>query len=901
MKSIINKIRLFVKNINKDQWLLIILSCFLFILASRIFYLQVLKWSYYQDQIARQNFNTNSIIATRWDIYISDRSQNNIKLTENIERYNIFVDTKFIPHKKKFIDLLGPILRKHFCVENWNNNIDQITCIKSIEKFTNTQILPPDPQLFFKLDGLLQTGYIYSGQFIPLSNAQLNSTWYKYTKLITWYIYSGTIDQIAKSQSQIKAKYKDDINQILSGTSSGQIISMISTRLDWLLYTGNRNSNFFRFIDNDLLIDELKNANISGMQIINNHYVYFFPDKMDINNEQNITNTIKQIFEKYWENISTSELQTYLLPQQNRYVSIAKWINSKIFFEIDQLKNLYTIQWFLGIISKMNISWRKANDQLTYLEADTNIFTDKNDLINKLDDIFKKYWFEVSVSAKNKILSSTKPAKYKIFPQWIPLFHGLWSEKDNNRYYPNDSLLSNVIWYLDNDGTAHWWIEKFFDEQLAGKNGKIIWIWASWLWEVGSNDFEITPKQDGNNIYLTIDAIIQKEVEKIIKFYQEDFRADSVSAMIMNPYNGKIISIANYPDYNPNNISDIYNLKPLEIWNRYIIDDETQLDTPVYYQSGTKLVEATPEIRKNLTIQKYIHKNIYWPKVLIDKNISLPYEPWSVLKWFTIWIWLDSDEISLTDKYFDKWSLSIDDFKISNVASACLWTNSFLHALQFSCNVWMIRIIQRIWQWTYYNYIQKLWFGKITWVELANEDAWFVADPNNNSKARFYNNSFGLGILVTPMQLAAGYSALVNWWYYIKPTIIDKITNSQGQIIYKYEKPDRTKVMKTQTSDAIKYALFQVVNWWQIKKFSIPWYTLWGKTGTAQIAYRGKYREWAGWTNGSFAWIITKNNLKYVIVVQIRRPRKSVRWELTAGKIFGDIAKYIISYEWIKS
>lgn len=901
MKNRINKIKLFIKNISRDQGLIIILSCFLLTLAVRIFYLQVIMWGHYQELIAKQNFWSTDIMATRWDIYISDKSNNPIKLTENIERYNIFVDTKFIPDKKKFIDLLSPILFEHFCIQNGNNAVDKLWCIKNIEKFTNSQILPEDPELFFKLDWWLHTWYIYSWQFIPLTDTQLLSTGYRYVKLVTWYIYSGTIDQISNNQNKIRQKYQEDVAQILSWTDSGQIISLIWNRLDALLYTWTRDSNFFRFIDNDLLIDDLQNANILGMKIINNHYIYFYPNEIGENNKKQIKKTLETIFDKYGDSLNDTDLDNYLSPQQNRYISIAKWINSKIFFEIDQLKNLYTIPGFLNAVSKMNISWRKVEDQWWYIEVDTNIYTNKSDLVNKLKSVFGDYWFTITDNAITKILTSIKPAKYKIFPQWIPLFHGLWSEKDDSRYYPNNSLLSNVIWYLDNDGVAHWWIEKFFDEQLAGKNGKIIWIWASWLGEVWSNDFEITPKTDGNNIYLTVDAVIQKEVEKILKFYQEDFRADSVSAIIINPYNGKIISMANYPDYNPNDISDVYNLKPLEISNRYILDDETQLDTPVYYQSGTKLVEAWPEIRKNLTIPKYIYKNIYWPKVLIDKNISLPYEPGSVFKWFTVGIWLDSDEIALTDQYYDKWSLTIDDFKISNVASACLGTNSFLHALQFSCNVWMIRIIQKIWQWTYYNYLEKLGFGKETWIELANEDAGFVADPNNNSKARFYNNSFWLWVLVTPLQLAAWYSTLVNWWYYIKPTIIDKITNSDGQTIYKYEKPDRIRVLKTETSEAIKYALFQVVNWWQIKKFSIPWYTLGGKTGTAQIAYKWIYREWAGWTNGSFAWIITKNNLKYVVVIQIRRPRKSLRWELTAGKIFWDIAKYIISYEWIKS
>lgn len=901
MKKYIDKISKSIKNITKEQWLIIVLSSFLLILIIRIFYLQIIMWPYYKDVITKQSFWSTEILATRWDIYMSDKSWNPIKLTQNIESYNIFIDTKFTSNKQKLISLLSPILFEHFCIENWNNqNILKIQCIKNIEKRTNNAILPPDPQLFFKLDGSITTWYIYDDKFVSLSEVQIQSTWYKWIKLVTWYIYSWMNDEFISKQQQIKKDYEAQVSQTVDSINTGQIIWLISQKLDQIIYTWTRDKNFFRFIDNDLLINDLQHANINWLKIIANNYIYFYPNNIKESEKQKIIKKLQDIFLKYWETISDSKIDIYLSPQENRYVSIAKWINANIFYKINELKNQYTPSGVVDYINWLKLEWRSWNPEWWYIDVDSNSSA-KEEIISKGTEIFNKFWFTLSNKAINRIKNSKKWEKFKLYPSWIWIFQWFWSEKENSRYYPNNNLLSNAIWYIDSDLIAHGGIEKFFDDILAWKNGKIVWLWNSRLWQVWSNDFEINPKIDWSNIYITIDPVIQKEVEKIIKNYQIEFRADSVAATIINPYNGKIVSMANYPNYNPNNLSEVYNLKPLELNNSYIIDDETQLDTPVYYETWWKLTEANPDIRKNLTIPKYIYKNIYWPKVLIDKNISLPYEPWSVLKWFTVWIWLDSDEISLEDKYYDKWNLVIDDFKISNVAKACLGTNSFLHALQFSCNVWMIRIIQKIWQRTYYNYLDKLWFGKQTWIELANEDAWFVADPNNNSKARFYNNSFWLGILATPMQLAAWYSALVNWWYYIKPTIIDKITNSNWQVVYKYEKPKRNKILKSETSDKIKYALYQVVNWWQIKKFAIPWYTLWGKTWTAQITYKWKYREWAWWTNGSFAWILTKDNLKYVVVIQIRRPRKSLRWELTAGKIFWDIAKFIISYDGLDS
>lgn len=901
MKKYIDRLNKSIKNITKDQSLIIVLSCFLAILVVRIFYLQVVMWDFYRDTITKQSFGSTDILANRWWIYMSDKSWNPIKLTENIESYNIFVDTKFVSNKNKLISLISPLFYEHFCIENWNKqNVTKLECIRNLEKRSNNQILPQDPELFFKLDWVVATWYIKDNQFIPLTDFQIQQTWYANTELTTWYIYSGMTDEFISKQRKAKNDYKEQVNQTLASIDTWQITSIISQKLDQIIYTWTRNKNFFRFIDNDLLIDDLENANIKWMSIVNNNYIYFYPKEINKPEKDNTIKKLQNIFLKYWEIINREKIESYLSPQENRYILLAKWINANVYYKISELKNRYTPVWVVEYINSLKLEWWYWDTQWWYVEVDSKK-VDKSDMISKISKIFDDYWFYLSNKAISRIQSSKQDEKFKLYPSWVWIFQWLWSEKENSRYYPNKSLLSNIIWYINTDLIAHWWIEKFFDDILAWKNGKIIWLGNSRLWQVWSNDFEINPKVDWSNIYLTIDPVIQKEIEKIIKSYQIEFRADSIATTIINPYNWKIISMANYPSYNPNDLSDVYNLKPLELENRYILDDETQLDTPVYYITWGKLTEANSEIRKNLTIPKYIYKNIYWPKVLIDKNISLPYEPWSVFKWFTVGIWLDSDEITLEDRYYDKWNLIIDDYKISNVAKACLWTNSYLHALQFSCNVWMIRIIQKIWQRTFYNYLEKLWFWKQTWIELANEDAWFVADPNNNSKARFYNNSFWLGILATPIQLAAWYSTLVNWGYYIKPTIVDKITNANWQVIYKYEKPKRTKILKSETSDKLKYALYQVVNWWQIKKFAIPWYTLGGKTWTAQISYRWKYREWAWRTNGSFAWILTKNNMKYVVIIQIRRPRQSLRWELTAGKVFWDIAKFIISYEWIEN
>ena len=102
------------------------------------------------------------------------------------------------------------------------------------------------------------------------------------------------------------------------------------------------------------------------------------------------------------------------------------------------------------------------------------------------------------------------------------------------------------------------------------------------------------------------------------------------------------------------------------------------------------------------------------------------------------------------------------------------------------------------------------------------------------------------------------------------------------------------QVIKKETSDKIRDTLFQVVYGGLTKKYGVPGYTIGGKTGTSQIAFKGKYMNGVGWTNGSFVGMVTRDDLKYIVVIQIRRPRTNQYGEYTAGRLFGDLAKFLI-------
>jgi stage V sporulation protein D (sporulation-specific penicillin-binding protein) len=115
-------------------------------------------------------------------------------------------------------------------------------------------------------------------------------------------------------------------------------------------------------------------------------------------------------------------------------------------------------------------------------------------------------------------------------------------------------------------------------------------------------------------------------------------KADSVSVLVYNPKNGNVKASVNYPSFNPNSYDDVYTLKPLDLENADIIDNETYVDVPVYVKTGGETKLATSYERTDVALKKYIAKNIYGPQVFVDKNISMSYEPGSIFKIFTVGI-----------------------------------------------------------------------------------------------------------------------------------------------------------------------------------------------------------------------------------------------------------------------
>lgn len=803
----------FIGNVNfsREIQLILLFSILFLIIIIRLFYIQIIQHKNYNTELMKQSTSLASIKADRWDIYAVDKTWQPVKLTENINLYDVALDpreiwynTWWVLMKDRFIELISPIVYKHLCIINWMDNIqwNKEECIKNIESFTNINLLPKQPELF------------YFGR-------QFDSEWNE-IPIISQEFYDFNFESFEEKKQNVINEFSEEY-----------AIQIIKQRLNEKIKIWIKEKNYVWYYPDEEFLNELKKQKFNFISIEANFYVYVIPKDPSNNRDKILFQTFMSRQNKA---LDQTTLDSLFKKQEYKYIKLFSSANPQIAQDIKQLQ---------------------------------------------IDYATEKY--------------SIDNSRYNNYS----IVHGIILEPKTIRYYPYGEFMSNILWYVDKNGEAFYWVEKYYNSILEWVNGQISWRSN---WNVWWSDFEVVNTKDWDDIILTVDIWIQKEVESIANKYLENFKADSIAVMVFDPNKWQVKASVSLPTYNPNNYNDAYTMIPLGPEYSYLIDNETYNEVPVYIYSGGKYIKAKSNERTDISLKKYISKNIYWASVFVDKNIATTFEPGSIFKAFTMAIWLDSDEVRLDDYYQDDWSVKIDIYTIKDAdQAACVWYHSLLEALINSCNVWMIRIVQSLGKEIFYNYLTKLWFWETTWIELAEEKKWSLPSASNISMAWFFNNSFWQWVAVTQIQLATAYSTLVNWGKYIKPTIISqiKVKSPNSDNIYTQETSNHSlkQIFRPEVSDEMRNALFSVVETNKDYRFAkVIWYRLWAKSWTSQIAYKWKYQRGEWWTQATFAGVVSIDNPEYIVLIWVSRPRTSQWWVATAGRIFNEIATFLIWY-----
>ncbi len=444
-----------------------------------------------------------------------------------------------------------------------------------------------------------------------------------------------------------------------------------------------------------------------------------------------------------------------------------------------------------------------------------------------------------------KKLSRTQAEKIK-----DKKYSGIGFTPETRRVYPEGTLASQILGFVNSSG-GNYGIEASFNKQLTGKNGTLKTttdVFGNSLM-IGSNDVDI-PAQNGENILLSIDRNIQAKTEKVLKTKMSEFGIKNGSAVIVDPSNGKVLAMANYPTYNPANYGAVKNAS---------------------------------DFNNNVTM--------------------MPYENGSVIKALTMAMGINEGVASADGTYYNVDKVKIEDRTIKNAVLGHTGQITFQTAINYSLNTGMVEIAKRLGNGTinksardkmYEYYHDRFGLGKKTGIEVS-ESAGIVIPPDRaeGNAVRYSNMSFGQGMDTTMIQTATAFSSIVNGGILYQPSLIAGTVDSNGDIKKKDSVVQNSNSISSDSSKQMRDILVKARKSVNPPK-DLSGYRIGGKTGTSETLVNGKYVE--NQTIGSYVGFGGNNSPKFVIMVSVWSEGKNIQGNIHAQPIFTEISNWLLNY-----
>lgn len=421
-----------------------------------------------------------------------------------------------------------------------------------------------------------------------------------------------------------------------------------------------------------------------------------------------------------------------------------------------------------------------------------------------------------------------------------PNVKGIWLEEDYVRKYPYNSLASDVIGFSNADDVGTIGLEASYNAILNGVDGREY----GYLEEGALLERTIKEAENGNTIVSTIDAELQKIVEKHILEFNEAYKDNAekgngslnTAVIIADPQSGEILAQASYPNFDLN--------KPRDI--------------SAYY--------TEKELKKMKEEEKVEILNNLWR----DFCVSDSYEPGSTAKPFTVAAGLETGKIRENEVYTCGGSLVVaeDTEPINCHYTAGHGTQTIAQSIANSCNVAMMEMIKVIGAEDFYRYQSIFGFGAQTGIDLPGEAEGILQDPELVGPVDLATNSFGQNFNVTMEQMVAGMSALINGGNYYEPHVVKQIQDENGNVIETKESVLKKRVISEQTSTMLKQYMKTVMEGTGTgASAAVEGYDIGGKTGTAE-----KYPRNSGKHLLSFIGYAPQDEPEVLIYVVIDEP-----------------------------
>ncbi len=481
------------------------------------------------------------------------------------------------------------------------------------------------------------------------------------------------------------------------------------------------------------------------------------------------------------------------------------------------------------------------------------------------------------------------------------LFAGINFQEKNYRYYPEGGLAAQIIGFTSDRGGLYG-IEQSFDTQLRGKKG----IFKTQLDATGQqvivgNDLIIQAATDGDNVTLTIDRSIQMEIERRLAKTVQDTKSDSGLAIVMEPKTGRIIALAHYPTFDPNEFgkaldTEDINLTEAEKQNIVSVGEPGEETHYLYLDRDSNYrIQVFKDTTSNgkTVVSKY--KNILGPGTYRNRVVADIFEPGSVFKAIAMSIALDDGDVTPQTTYNDTGPIQVDEYEIHNALNTYYGITTMREVLEKSLNTGMAFVSRKIGRELFSRYLKKFGFGERTDIEFEGEEEGQLKEGANWAESELVTYAFGQGIAVTPIQLITAISALANKGILMKPHIVYKTESAGGKVV-EYEPESVRRVISEKTAATIGAMMVSAVENGVANRGKVPGYHIAGKTGTAQTYKHGKPLTGPGTTIASFIGFAPLEDPKFTLLVKLDRPRSSIWADATAAPLFQEIAQFLFKY-----
>lgn len=433
-------------------------------------------------------------------------------------------------------------------------------------------------------------------------------------------------------------------------------------------------------------------------------------------------------------------------------------------------------------------------------------------------------------------------------------FAGMLYQQGSIRDYPENGLGAHVLGFVNAAGDGQYGVEGALEKRLKGQNGLLQAVTdvRNVPLTVGKDNIRIEAKA-GESIALTVDRNIQSYTESALKNGVEAAHATEGSVIVMNPNNGRVLAMANYPSYNP-----------------------------AEYAKQTNAA------------------------VFMNNVTMTPFEPGSIIKSFSFAAAIDKGAVTPSTVYNNTDCIKVADRTMCNALRGLNGPISIQGAFNNSLNVGTITAVRRLGngsqinlparQTLYDYYHDRFGFGQATGIEL-NEAAGYVYPPDSaeGNEVRYSAMTYGQSMNLTMVQVAAGFSSIVNGGQYYRPVIVGGSVDKNGKI-HPSENKALRQTVSAGTSSQMRGMLATARGSSFLSKNDKPGYEIGGKTGTSEAVVGGHYSQ--SETIATYIGYGGANRAEYVIMVRVAAPGRGINLQgnYHAGPIFTDISNWMIDY-----